>query len=87
MEDTEDFLTSDLALATTLNLEGIKHHRLVYKRGKAFWCFIKSGVLVEVVADYQDGSMEVEPRGYNTMLAQVRNEMYDFVAEHRDGSR
>lgn len=69
--------TKDLALATTLRLEGHEPVRMVLRDREAFWVF---GDLAEsVVSRYNNGRCQVEPRTYNLKLRQTRDQLFDFL--------
>jgi hypothetical protein len=74
-------ITSDLALAATLRLEGLRPDRMeIIDGSKACWVF--SGEQADVVAeDYKSGECDVDPRKFALELRRTRDDLYAFLRE------
>ena len=73
------FRTANLALSATLNMEGHRHDRLEAMDGAAVWVFSLTPEGMELVADFEDKILEVEPRGFMGALKRTRDELYKFL--------
>lgn len=78
--------TDDLALATYLRANGVRHLTMELieypdtNRGdQAEWVYTVTPRLKNLLDDYNSGQALVEPRKYNQYLRQVRNELYAFL--------
>lgn len=78
--------TDDLALATYLRANGIRHLTMELieypdsDRGdQAEWVYTVTPRFKVLLEDYNSGQALVEPRRYNSYLRQVRNELYAFL--------
>lgn len=72
--------TKDLALATTLRVEGHEPDRMeVNDDREAVWVFPRDEAVDEIVADYHAEACEVEPRAYNVTLRKTRDELFNFL--------
>jgi Domain of unknown function (DUF5659) len=77
---TDVVRTTDLALATTLRVNGYLPSRLELNEARnGVWVYESSDGLPELVKDYHDGLVEVEPRDYNRALGRTRGELFDFL--------
>lgn len=88
----ETFRTDDMALATVLVMHDHEYTteataKWDERKGRygqqVIWCFPARNGLGELVSDYRDGTLEVEPREFVQALAAVRNAM--FTALGRNG--
>jgi hypothetical protein len=76
--------TSDLALATFMNLQGHRHLRLeMVDRRSACWVFSPTEAASVSWEVYQDGDAGVEPLAYSRKLREVRDELYQFLKSNR----
>lgn len=78
--------TSDMALATYLRANGIRHLTMELvefpdtdRADQAEWVFTVTPRMKTLLDDYTNGHALVEPRRYNSILRQVRNELYAFL--------
>jgi Domain of unknown function (DUF5659) len=78
--------TDDLALATYLRANGVRHLTMELieypgsDRGdQAEWVYTVTPRFKALLEDYSSGQALVEPRRYNSYLRQVRNELYAFL--------
>lgn len=78
--------TNDLALATYLRANGIRHLTMELvefpdsdRQDQAEWVYTTTPRFKTLLDDYNTGQALVEPRRYNQYLRQVRNELYAFL--------
>jgi hypothetical protein len=78
--------TSDLALATYLRANGVRHLTMELiefpdsdRQDQAEWVYTVTPRFKVLLEDYTSGLALVEPRRYNQYLRQVRNELYQFL--------
>lgn len=70
--------TKDLALATTLRVEGHEPIRMeINDDREGVWVF--NGSADRLATEYHDGDSRVEPRTYNIMLRRTRDELFRFL--------
>jgi hypothetical protein len=85
IHNMEAHRTDDLALATYLRANGVRHltMELVEYPGdrgdQAEWVYTVTPRFKALLDDYNSGAALVEPRRYNSYLRQVRNELYAFL--------
>lgn len=78
--------TSDLALATYLRANGVRHLTMELiefpdseRQDQAEWVYTTTPRFLALLEDYTKGDALVEPKRYNQYLRQVRNELYAFL--------
>lgn len=83
MESTQqvrELRTTDLALATTLRLNGYEPLKMEINDDRhGVWVFKGDGALHALAEDYHDGCAEVEPKDFNVHLARTRSQLYKFL--------
>lgn len=84
--DMQAHRTSDLALATYLRANGVRHLTMELiefpdsdRQDQAEWVYTVTPRFKVLLEDYTSGMALVEPRRYNQYLRQVRNELYQFL--------
>jgi len=80
------YRTSDLALASYLRANGVRHLTMELiefpgtdRQDQAEWVFTVTPRFQVLLDDYNHGEAMVEPRKFNQYLRQVRNELYAFL--------
>jgi hypothetical protein len=78
--------TSDLALATYLRANGVRHLTMELiefpdsdRADQAEWVYTVTPRFQALLEDYTKGDALIEPKRYNQYLRQVRNELYAFL--------
>lgn len=78
--------TSDLALATYLRANGVRHLTMELiefpdseRQDQAEWVYTVTPRFKALLQDYEQGDALIEPRRYSQYLRQVRNELYAFL--------
>lgn len=80
-----EFLTDDLALATTLRCEGFEPIGMVLEGQQGQWKFRRIDGFDEAVRDYKQGRAAVEPREFMRTLRRTRRDLFDLLK--RNGIR
>lgn len=76
----KELRTSDLALATFLNLDGHSHTALeMLDKRAAVWVFNGNGEVHAAAEAYHDGTATVDPRVFMQEVREVRDELYKFL--------
>jgi len=86
------YRTDDLALATSLALEGHTYRIVRLNEKKAVWDFTclegKSEDFERVIGDFWDSRHLVEPRAFTSRWARMRKELFSLIPRtvHPDAS-
>lgn len=74
-----EYLTDDLALATTLRCEGFEPIGMVLEGEQGQWKFRRIDGFDEVIRDYHQDRVAIEPRQFVRTLTQTRRQLFDFL--------
>lgn len=75
----EEYITTDLALAVYLTLEGHEHQRMEMKNGMAGWVFAAVGNLPELVGSYVTDDCNADVQDTVRTAAKLKRDMYSFL--------
>jgi hypothetical protein len=82
-EDVALWRTSDMALVAYLATLGKTHIRMELDRVNSpvscYWVFEETDDMTDVVFNYLEGRGSVEPKGFNNIMSQLKNNMFDFL--------
>lgn len=80
-EDVGLWRTSEMALVAYLATLGKRHIRMEVDRDpvSCYWVFEETDDLGDVVLDFLEGSGTVEPKSFNNLMAQLKNDMFVFL--------
>lgn len=82
------FRTSDLALATYLNVKGHGHQSIDVFDGivppRGTWVFPETPAVFQEVSNYRAGHGLVEPKMFTVKLGEVRGELYRILDDVRN---
>ena len=83
--EANTYRTRDLPLATSLIMKGhdLRDHEII--RGKCFWVFERSDDLLDLVDDFIEGRLEVDPTDFLQEVNRVKAAMYDALDASRRG--
>ena len=73
--------TSDMALVAYLATLGKTHIDMELDRDpvSCYWVFNEAEGLSDDVLDYLEGSGTVEPKGFNQLMARLKEEMFKYL--------
>lgn len=74
--------TSDMAMAAYLRTVGYEQLRMELEETlppSVYWVFRETPRLVSAANDYVNGRSSVEPKGFNSLMALMKNEMFFFL--------
>jgi len=73
--------TSDMALVAYLASLGKTHIRMELEQDpvSCYWVYEEVDGLTDNVLDYLEGSGTVEPKGFNQLMARLKEDMFKFL--------
>lgn len=81
--DEQTFVTEDMTFVTVLRIRGINHSEMEKYAEGCRWRFTCASSVIERIMDllreYNDDCIDVEPREFTKKLGAVRREMYQFL--------
>ncbi len=75
----EEYITTDLALAVFLTLEGHENQRMEMREGRAGWVFAVVGNLADLVGSYVTEDSNADVQDTIRTAAKLKRAMYDFL--------
>lgn len=80
---TKDFRTEDMALVSVLRYFGYTPQSVEWHERKCYWYFMRTDSLVEQVELFMNRSIVVEPRQFNFLFGETKQEFYKLFDKNK----